>query len=170
MCVGMKVTPFLTPFFFVCVFCPFFIIEFQFFFVVIFFDRRTNMSSVIFQPLLHDPLGWKSSNSTYNDHFQWTKYRSNNKDKKLSTYGQQYQRQQQKQKLQQTNICLPLVTNEEETIQRVSLVNKNDDKRASSVSHRSSPLKTPPMTAVEEPPVLIAEYKQRPVSTNRVSL
>jgi hypothetical protein len=83
------------------------------------------MSSVIFQPLLHDSLGWKTSNSTYADSYKWKKDRSSNKDKRISTYGQQYQKELQKQqKLQQTNASLPPVTNEGQTIQRIVLVKK----------------------------------------------
>jgi hypothetical protein len=129
------------------------------------------MSSVIFQPLLHDSLGWKTSNSTYADSYKWKKDRSSNKDKRISTYGQQYQKELQKQqKLQQTNASLPPVTNEGQTIQRIVLVKKNDDQRRStSSSHRYSPSKTPP-AVTEEPPAFIVEYKQRPASINRVSL
>jgi hypothetical protein len=141
----------------------FFATEFQFHF----FNRRTNMSSVIFQPLLHDPLGWKSSNSTYADTFTWKKYRKTNKDKKFSAYGQQYQKQLQKQ---QTNNSLPPTANDEQTIQRVILVKKNEENRGPTpASCRYSPSKTP-TAVIEEPPVLIVDYKQRPASTNRVSL
>lgn len=60
------------------------------------------MSSVIFQPLLHDPLGWKASNTTYADHYQWRKQRLTRKDKIVSPYGQKFQRELQRQKEQQT--------------------------------------------------------------------
>jgi hypothetical protein len=112
------------------------------------------MSSVIFQPLLHDPLGWKSSNSTYNDHYKWKKYRSTSKDKKISTYGQQYQRQLQKQQ------CLPLTTNGEQTINRVIVVKNNEENQERPISYRYSPSKTP---------VYIVEYKQRPMSADAVT-
>ena len=117
------------------------------------------MSSVIFQPLLHDPLGWKSSNSTYTDHYKWRKYRATSKDRKVSTYGQQFQKQLQKQ---QPSVA----SNQEQTIKSVDLVNKNDDNQGRPISYRYSALKTPP----EQPPVYIVEYKQRPSSTRAVSL
>jgi len=129
------------------------------------------MSSVIFQPLLHDSLGWKQSNSTYADAFNWKTYRSAGKDKRISKYGQQYQRQLQKQqKLQQINNCLPSATNEEQTIQRLLLVKKNEENRGPTPgSDRSSPSKTPP-AVTKEFPVVILESKERSASINRVSL
>lgn len=121
------------------------------------------MSSVIFQPLLHDPLGWKSSNSTYTDHYKWRKYRSTSKDKKISSYGQQYQKQlqklQQQQQQQQANQYLPITTNGEQTINHVIVVKKNEDNQERPVSYRYSPSKTP---------IYIVEYDQRPTSANRV--
>ena len=110
---------------------------------------------MIFQPLLHDPLGWKPSNSTYVDHYKWKKYRATIKDKKISTYGQQYQRQLQKKQLSQS---LPLTTNSEQPISRVIVVKKNEDQQPPTptpISYRYTPSKTP---------VYIVEYKQRPVS------
>ncbi len=128
------------------------------------------MSSVIFQPLLHDPLGWKASNTTYTDTFIWKKPRLTSKDKRISAYGQQYQRQMQKQqKLQQTKNSLPPTTNEEQTIQRVILVNKNEEDRRPTPSSRGrTPSKTPSVVS-EEPPAILIEYKQRSASTNKVS-
>jgi len=116
------------------------------------------MSSVIFQPLLHDPLGWKPSNSTYVDHYKWRKYRATSKDKKMSTYGQKYQRELQKQ---QANQLLPLTSNGEQIINHVIVVNKNEDQQElqTPISYRYSPSKTP---------VYIVEYKQRPVSADGV--
>lgn len=116
---------------------------------------------MIFQPLLHDPLGWKPSKSTYVDHYKWKKYRTTSKDRKISTYGQQYQRQLQKQ---QANKSLPLTTNGEQTISRVILVKKPEDQQDEQqqqqpISYRFSPSKTP---------VYIVEYKKRPVSANAV--
>ncbi|CAF1127005.1 unnamed protein product [Rotaria sp. Silwood1] len=107
------------------------------------------MSSVIFQPLLHDPLGWKPSNSTYTDHYKWRKYRSTSKDKKVSTYGQKYQRQLQKQQ-KQTN-------QEEQTNNSVILVKKTEDNQERPNSNRSTSTKTP---------TIIVEYKQRPTTAN----
>lgn len=129
------------------------------------------MSSVIFQPLLHDPLGWKQSNTTYVDTYKWKNYRSSSKDKRISAYGQQYQRQLQKQqKLQQIN-CLPTATNEEQTSQQVFLMKKNEENRGTTASStRSSLSKTPPVLASDQPPAFIVEYKQRSASTNRVRL
>jgi hypothetical protein len=114
-------------------------------------------SSVIFQPLLHDPLGWKPSNSTYVDHYKWKKYRATYKDKQISTYSQQYQRQLQKKQLSQS---LPLTTNSEQAISRVIVVKKSEDQQqppppTTTISYRYSPSKTP---------VYIVEYKQRPAS------
>ncbi|CAF2704610.1 unnamed protein product [Rotaria sp. Silwood2] len=115
------------------------------------------MSSVIFQPLLHDPLGWKPSNSTYTDHYKWRKYRSTSKDKKVSTYGQKYQRQLQKQQQKQTNQCLLVASNEEQTNNSVIVVKKPEDNQDRPASHRSTSSKAP---------VIIVEYKQRPTTAN----
>ncbi len=114
------------------------------------------MSSMIFQPLLYDPLGWKPSNSTYVDHYKWRKYRTTSKDKKISTYGQQYQRKLQKQ---QINQCLPLTKNGEQTINPVVVVKKNEDQQELPISYRFTPSKTP---------VYIVEYNQRPATANGV--
>lgn len=120
------------------------------------------MSSLIFQPLLHDPLGWKPSKSTYVDHYRWKKYRTTSKDKKLSTYGQQLQRQLPKQQATQ---YLPLTSNGEQPINPVIVVNKNEDHQqpppspSEPISYRYSLSKTP---------VYIAEYNQRPVSADEV--
>ncbi|CAF0951670.1 unnamed protein product [Rotaria sordida] len=127
------------------------------------------MSSVIFQPLLHDPLGWKSSNTTYADTFKWRKYRSTSKDKKISTYGQQYQKQlrKQQQKLQQPNAYLSSTTNEEQIIQRVIPTKKDEEnQRVTPVSYRCSSSKTAP-AIIDENSVSIIEYKQRSASNNR---
>ncbi|CAF2383885.1 unnamed protein product [Rotaria sp. Silwood2] len=129
------------------------------------------MSSVIFQPLLHDPLGWKSSPTTYADTFKWRKYRSTSKDKKISTYGQQYQKQlrkqQEQQKLQQTNTCLSSTTNEEQIIQWPTPTKKNEENRGvTPVSYRCSSSKTAP-AIIDEHSVPVVENKQRSASTNR---
>jgi hypothetical protein len=124
------------------------------------------MSSVIFQPLLHDSLGWKTTNSTYADTYTWKKLRKVNKNKKFSPYGQQNQKQKQKQ----INTPLPLTINDEQTIEPVSLVKKNEENRGiTPASNRSASSKVP-SGVTEELPVLVVEYKQRPASTNRVSL
>ena len=139
---------------------PFFLKTFQIHFGIS-STRHPIMSSVIFQPLLHDPLGWKASNSTYTDIYTWKMERPNNKEKKISPYGQQYQRQMRKQ---QKNASLPsvlsAVTSEEQTIQPLVLV--KDNRSIMSASHRSSPSKTPPI--VHEEPSTI----QRPASIIRV--
>ena len=122
------------------------------------------MSSVIFQPLLHDPLGWKSSKSTYTDHFKWKKYRSASKDKKLSSYGQGNRKQTEKQP-EAVLHALPTVNHEQETIKPIVLANKNENSRGRTVTYRSASAKT----STEHPPVYIVEYKQRPVSGNEVS-
>ena len=132
------------------------------------------MSSVIFQPLLHDPLGWKTSTTTYADTFTWKKYRATLKDKQISTYGQKYHRQLEKQKqrhkLPQTDGCLPPATNDEQLAQRVNSAKQNDENRGPPpVSYRYSTLK-PPSVAADETSVSTVENKQRPVSTNRVTL
>jgi hypothetical protein len=126
------------------------------------------MSSVVFQPLLHDPLGWKSSNTTYADTFTWKNYRPTNKDKRVSKYGQRYQKQIKKQQ-QQTNVCLSLEANEEQTIQPVIVGKKFGENRdPTPASVRSSPWKTP----TPPPPPVVNEGsltpKQRPASINRV--
>ena len=121
------------------------------------------MSSLIFQPLLHDPLGWKASNSTYTDTFTWKMDRPSNKSKISSPYGQQYQKELRKQqKLQRKNASLPSVAfNEEQTIEPLVLVKEN--RSVTSASHRFSPSsKTPPIVS-EEPSAI-----QRPPSINRV--
>lgn len=114
------------------------------------------MSSVIFQPLLHDPLGWKPSRSTYVDHYKWRKYRATSKDKKTSIYGQQYQRKLQKQ--QQANVNL---ATDEQNVNRIVLVKKDEDQQVPSTPspYRYSPAKTP---------VHIVEPKRRPISANEV--
>ncbi|CAF1227139.1 unnamed protein product [Rotaria sordida] len=110
------------------------------------------MSSIIFQPLLHDPIGWKPSNSTYTDHYKWRKYRSRSKDKKISTYGQKYQRQLQKQQIKQ---CLLVPSNEEKINNSVIVVKKSEDNQERPSSHRSTSSKSP---------VIIVEYRQRPAT------
>lgn len=121
------------------------------------------MSSLIFQPLLHDPLGWKPNRSTYVDHYKWRKYRATSKDKKVSAYGQQYQRKLQKQQQQLVNQSLPLTTNTEQIVNRVILVKKDEDLQVPSTPapYRYSPSKTP---------VYIVEHKPRPTSANEVRL
>lgn len=116
------------------------------------------MSSIIFQPLLHDPLGWKASNSTYTDTFTWKMERPSNKSKLNSPYGQQYQREIRKQqKLKQKNASSPSIAfSEEQTIEPLSLVKPN--RVVKSASCRSSP------PIVNEEPSTI----QRPPSINRV--
>jgi hypothetical protein len=115
------------------------------------------MSSVIFQPLLYDPLGWKSSKSSYTDHYKWRQYGSISKDKFMSTYGQRFHRQLRKQKA--ANQSLPLTTNEEQPPNRIIVLRKYDDDREPPISYRYLPTKTP---------VYIVEHKQRPASTNVV--
>lgn len=116
------------------------------------------MSSVIFQPLLHDPLGWKPSRSTYVDHYKWRKYRATSKDKKISAYGQQSQRKLQKQ---HPNSNLPVTTNNEQIGNRIVLVKKDEDQQVPTTPtpYRYSPAKTP---------VYIVEPKPRAVSANEV--
>lgn len=117
------------------------------------------MSSLIFQPLLHDSLGWKPTTSTYADHYKWRKYRISNKDKKVSNYGQKYQRQLRKQQQKLANQSLPLTLNEEQTTHSVTIEKKNEDNQERPVSHQSSSSKST---------VYIIENKQRPVSTSEV--
>lgn len=109
------------------------------------------MSSIIFQPLLHDPLGWKQSNSTYADTYVWKALQAN-KNIKLSKYGQQHQKEMKKmQKLQEIN--------RQEAISQI--ISKN--KSPSPVLPRS-PVKTPP-AVVEQSMTLPVEYKQRTPSS-----
>ena len=113
------------------------------------------MSSIIFQPLLHDPLGWKQSKSTYADTYVWKTIRAN-KNAKLSKYGQKHQKETKKQeKLEEIN--------RQETISQI--ISKN--KSPTPVLPRS-PVKTPP-AVVEQLMTLPVEYKQRTPSVNRVS-
>jgi hypothetical protein len=132
------------------------------------------MSSVIFQPLLHDPLGWKAANTTYTDTFKWRNYAPINKEKKLSPYGQEYLRQmrkqQQKMNFQPTNAYLLQPANEEQTAPRMILVKKNEENReVPSGSYQFSRSKTLPVV-VEDHAVPVAEHKKRPASTYKVSL
>ena len=104
------------------------------------------MSSVIFQPLLHDPLGWKASNTTYTDHYQWRKQRLTRKDKIVSPYGQKFQRELQRQKEQQAKsahrstpslIVVPKI--EEEPIpHRISSVKKVEEEEEQQKQRRPS--------------------------------
>lgn len=134
------------------------------------------MSSVIFQPLLHDPLGWKSSNTTYADAFKWRKYRSTSKDKKISPYGQQYQKQlrkqqqQQQQQFQETNLFDPPATTTGEQInQRATPTKRTEENReGTKLSNRCQSSKSAP-AALDQSQISNAENKQRPASNNRVS-
>lgn len=152
----------MTSFFTFVSFLSLFTLAFSFFPI----GRIRIMSSVIFQPLLHDPLGWKSLNSTYADTFTWKNYRPSNKDKRISKYGQQYHRQLKKQQQQQqkTNVCSPLGENEEQTIRPLIVRKKIEQNRGlTPASLRSSPSKTPSVLNEES---LIS--KQRAASINRV--
>jgi hypothetical protein len=126
------------------------------------------MSSVIFQPLLYDPLGWKPSNTTYTDTFKWRNYAPINKEKKLSPYGQEYLRQIRKQ--QQKTVYLLQPANEEQSAPRMILVKKNEENReVPSGSYQFTRSKTLPVV-VEDHTVPVAEHKKRPASTYKVSL
>jgi hypothetical protein len=152
----------MTSFFTFVSFLSLFTLAFSFFPI----GRIRIMSSVIFQPLLHDPLGWKSLNSTYADTFTWKNYQPSNKDKRISKYGQQYHRQLKKQQQQQqkTNVCSPLGENEEQTIRPLIVRKKIEQNRGlTPASVRSSPSKTPSVLNEES---LIS--KQRAASINRV--
>ena len=121
------------------------------------------MSSVIFQPLLHDPLGWKPSNSTYADHYKWRKCRSTSTDKKSSIYAQQYQRRLRKQQYQQqkqANQCVPVTLNGEQKINTAIFLKKAEDNQEQLVSRRSSPSKTP---------VYVIEDKQQLATADEVT-
>ena len=121
------------------------------------------MSSVIFQPLLHDPLGWKSSKSTYTDHYKWKKYRSASKEKKnFSTYGQQrYQRDAPR----------PSTTPNKQTATRdepIIVTNQNEENRGRTSAFRSASAKTLVVTE-QTPMVTHVEEKIRPVSASEVN-
>lgn len=91
------------------------------------------MSSVIFQPLLHDPLGWKPTGTTYGEHFQWRKVRINRKDKIVSPYGQKYLRQKSQDQIKRTNSAAQRSTNEENLVPtRVVSSKKSSEERQSS--------------------------------------
>ncbi|CAF1484672.1 unnamed protein product [Adineta ricciae] len=112
------------------------------------------MPSELFQPLLHDPLGWKQSTTSYTDHYKWRKLNSKNKDKLISAYSQRYQRQLRKQKT--NNQRQPLKANEEQPINRVIVLNKCRDNQQSA-TYRYLPTKTP---------VYVVEQKPRPATAN----
>lgn len=117
------------------------------------------MSSVIFQPLLHDPLGWKPCNSTYADHYKWRKYRTTSKDRKISSYGQQYQRKLHKQQQKLLNQSLPVTLHEKQANNTVIVVEKAEDNQERPGSQRSSATKTP---------VVVVEHKERPTTSYEV--
>lgn len=106
---------------------------------------------MVFQPLLHDPLGWKPSKSTYVDHYKWKKYRTTSKDRKISTYGQQHQRELQRQ------TSALKATEDEQPIERVIFVKKGENR--STTPYRFSASKTP---------VIIVDCQKRPVLANEV--
>ncbi|UJR09441.1 hypothetical protein I4U23_013681 [Adineta vaga] len=115
------------------------------------------MPSEIFQPLIHDPLGWKQSKTSYTDHYKWRKNGSTNKDKLISAYSQRYQRQLRKQKT--TNQRGPLVTSAEQPFNRVIVLRKCGDNQEQQppLTYRYLPTKTP---------VFIVEQKPRPATAN----
>ena len=107
------------------------------------------MSSLIFRPLLHDPLGWKSNKSTYADHYKWKKYRSGSKEKK---------------RFSRPSAAVPPTTaTPVTTIQPIVLTNKTEENRARTSALRSASAKTP----ATEP---IIEEKIRPASVREVSV
>jgi hypothetical protein len=123
------------------------------------------MASVILQPMLHDPLGWKPSKSTYIDHYRWRNYRSKSKDQKSSIYGQRYQREMSKKS--------PIVystmwrTNNDLTVQPLMIMNRTQDYRGQPVTYRASSANS----LTQRPPVYIVEQQreQRPASAHQVS-
>lgn len=117
------------------------------------------MSSVIFQPLLHDPLGWKSTKSTYADHYKWKKYRSASKDKKKLTKYSQHQNHHAVPTTAATPITT--ITSTEQTIKPIVLTNKTEENRGRTSALRSASAKTPVTEHIEE--------KIRPVSVHEVS-
>ncbi|CAF1367172.1 unnamed protein product [Adineta steineri] len=112
------------------------------------------MSSVVFRPLLHDPLGWKQSCTSYTDHYKWRKYGSKNKSKLTSTYGQRFQRQLRKQK-QANQRSSPVPTNEEQAINRIIVVKKCETEQQQPKTSRYLPTTTP---------VFIVENEKRPAT------
>ncbi|CAF1337479.1 unnamed protein product [Adineta steineri] len=135
------------------------------------------MSSILFQPLLHDPLGWKQSNTTYNDTFKSRSYAgpSNSTEKKLSPYGQQYQRlmrkQQEQMKLYRSNPYFEDSSYEEEEQQlptpRVILWKKNEEfQEAPSAVYQLSRSNTMPV-ASDDLSGYVVEWKKQPGSTHR---
>lgn len=106
------------------------------------------MSSVIFQPLLHDPLGWKSTKSTYADHYKWKKYRSTSKDKKRFVNHSQNQKSVAVPTTTATPITTILPT--EQTVKPIDLKSKTEENRGRTSALRSVSAKTPVTEHTEE--------------------
>lgn len=113
------------------------------------------MPSEIFQPLLHDPLGWKQSKTSYTDHYKWRKYGTASKDKLQSTYSQRYNRQARKQRT--NNQRVPLVADAEQPISRVIVLRNREDDRQAPATYRYLPTKMP---------VFVVDRQARPASAS----
>lgn len=114
------------------------------------------MSSMIFQPLLHDPLGWKSNKSTYADHYKWKKYRSGTKEKKrYSDYSQTSHR------APPTTATATTIIPSEQTIKPIVLLNKTEENRGrTSVTNKTPPLDQTPVNKGNEEKVRAASVHQ----------
>ncbi|UJR36726.1 hypothetical protein I4U23_029442 [Adineta vaga] len=125
------------------------------------------MSSALFQPLLHDPLGWKQSTTTYNDTFKSRTYgTSSNKEKKLSPYGQEYQKQVRKQqqhmKVFRTNPYFTQSISDEQPTPRIIFLKKNNEeyREQPPASYQLTRSKTLPVVC-EESPTFAADCKKQ---------
>ncbi|CAF1468298.1 unnamed protein product, partial [Didymodactylos carnosus] len=128
------------------------------------------MSSVVFQPLLHDSIGWKNPNTTYTDHYKWKQYRLTLKDKKVSSYGQEYQKQQQQKIQQQSQNASKSEHLQPQPIMTIKRVENRLEKRPDENDVKSVKVKND-FTLNEDTndsgkPVYIVEWKRRPTSTS----
>ncbi|CAF1325926.1 unnamed protein product [Adineta ricciae] len=124
------------------------------------------MSSALFQPLLHDPLGWKPPTTTYSDTFKNRTYgTSSNTQKKLSPYGQEYQKQlrkqQQQMKLFRKNPYFVQSFSDEQSTPRIIFLEKNNEeyREQPPAAYQLTRSKTLPAFS-EEKPTFAAECQK----------
>ena len=115
--------------------------------------RRTRMSSVVFQPLLHDPFGWKRPNTTYKDHFKRVQDLYAAKNKIISPYSQLSQRRLAKATADQSAVDLT----------RSAGRTEDEPRTARDALFKSASI------AIDEPPVAMLSYRQRTPTSHRVS-
>ncbi|CAF1018408.1 unnamed protein product [Didymodactylos carnosus] len=126
------------------------------------------MPSVVFQPLLQNSIGFKNLNSTYADHYKWKQYHHTLKDKKISPYGQEYQKQQLKIQ-QQSNKSPKSEHSQSESLMTIKRVENRQEKRSDDNNVKSVKFKHDD-TLIDDPndsekAVYIVEWKRRPSST-----